>query len=137
MCIRDRFWSASCGHCIKEVPILHEVYQHYKEDGVKCMAVSTDLEREGWVEFIEKHELTDWINAIDVERHSNFRFDYHVYSTPVLYLLDEEKKIVAKRISVETLDDILALKLDKDPALEQESEEKEEEGATQEEEQEP
>lgn len=116
------FWSSSCGHCRKELPKVHKLYKEYQPEGVACYAVSTDLEREGWQEFIEEHEMGDWINVIDVEHYSNFRKDYNVYTTPIIYLLDKDKNITAKKISVETLDDILAHELNIEPKLKKEEE---------------
>ncbi len=38
---------------------------------------------------------------------SNYRKFYDVYCTPVVYLLDEHKKILAKRLGVTQLDEFL------------------------------
>jgi hypothetical protein len=58
------------------------------------------------MESISKNELT-WINVWDPTFSSNFRNLYDIYSTPVIYVLDSGKKIIAKRISVETLESVL------------------------------
>ena len=41
---------------------------------------------------------------------SDWRDKYDIYSTPVIYLLDSNKKILAKRISYEQIVEIIALK---------------------------
>ena len=41
---------------------------------------------------------------------SDWRDKYDIYSTPVVYLLDSNKKILAKRISYEQIVEIIALK---------------------------
>jgi hypothetical protein len=43
----------------------------------------------------------------DPNNETNFRKLYDIYSTPVLYLLDENKKILAKRINVEQLTEFI------------------------------
>jgi hypothetical protein len=43
----------------------------------------------------------------DIQLRNNFRAHYDISSTPVLYLLDNEKKIFAKKIGVEQLTEIL------------------------------
>ncbi|MFT3738020.1 MAG: redoxin domain-containing protein [Breznakibacter sp.] len=95
------FWEPSCGHCKKEIPELHEkVYNVYRSKGVKVFAVYTQVDTEEWTKFIEEHNLADWINVYDQYQQSGFRNYYDIYSTPVIYILDRQKKIVAKRIGV-------------------------------------
>ncbi|MCG8410920.1 MAG: hypothetical protein MI739_06530, partial [Bacteroidales bacterium] len=60
-------------------------------------------------------EFDDWINVWDNYNMTNFRFFYNINSTPSIYLLDENKKIIAKRISHETLKEILDIELNKNP----------------------
>jgi hypothetical protein len=60
-----------------------------------------------------------WINVCDwiyPEGHTiSFRQQYDIYSTPVIYILDEKKKIIAKRIGVEQVDEILDSYINKKP----------------------
>ena len=69
-----------------------------KAKGVKVYAVRTEGDEKLWKEFIEKHQLKDWINVYDPEHTSNYRSMYDVYSTPVIYILDEKKIIRGKRL---------------------------------------
>jgi hypothetical protein len=39
-----------------------------------------------------------------------------VYQTPLLYLLDKDKRIVAKKLSFEQLNEVIDLKLKKSPS---------------------
>jgi thiol-disulfide isomerase/thioredoxin len=113
------FWEPSCGHCKKEIPQLWELYQKLRDRGVVVFAVYTQYKRAEWDTYLEEHPY-DWGNAWDgIEGNdeqgkpttfslgTEFRSLYDVYSTPTLYLLDKNKKILAKRISVETLEKIL------------------------------
>lgn len=107
-------WSPDCGHCKKATPKLKELYHKFKDRGVEVFAVGNEFENEGWINFINEHEL-DWINGSDGgDFTSNFRTLYDVYSTPQTYLLDENKKILAKKISIESLENILNYYLEKD-----------------------
>jgi peroxiredoxin len=101
------FWEPSCGHCKKEIPLMHEKYSKWKEEGVEVFAVYTQVDEKEWNEFIEKHELEDWINAFDRYQRSGFRNYYNVDRTPMVYLIDENKKIIAKRLGVEDLDKMI------------------------------
>jgi peroxiredoxin len=92
------FWSPDCGHCLTEMPKVDSMYRAVlKAKGVKIFAVRTDAE-EKWKEVIEKDKLQDWIHVHDPEHKSNFRADYDIYSTPVIYLLDDKKIIRGKRL---------------------------------------
>lgn len=93
------FWEPSCGHCQKEVPQLDSVYKAVlKAKGVKIYAVRTDDPVKQWQEFIQKHQLGDWINVYDPDHKSNYHSDYDIKSTPTIYLLDEKKIIIGKRL---------------------------------------
>ncbi|MGQ1889711.1 redoxin domain-containing protein [Thermophagus sp. OGC60D27] len=98
------FWETDCGHCKKEIPKLNKIYQEdLIEKGVKVFAVYTQGDQPEWVEFIEKHELYDFINVWDPYRHTGFRDYYDVKSTPTIFILDKNKKIIGKRIAVDDL----------------------------------
>lgn len=98
------FWETDCGHCKKAIPQLHGLYQEQLRDlGVKVFAVYTQGDQPEWTEFIEEHELYDFINVWDPYRQSGFRENYDIRSTPTVYVLGEDKKIIGKRISIEDL----------------------------------
>jgi thiol-disulfide isomerase/thioredoxin len=107
------FWESDCGHCKTEVPNLYKEYDELKEKGVEVVAVHMLGGEEGkkeWVDFVNEHELYDWINAWNPYDY-NYKIKYDIYSTPVIYLLDEDKKIIAKRIGVDQLKNIINLKI--------------------------
>lgn len=102
------FWDPTCGHCKVEVPKLDSAYNaSWKKKGVTIIGFKTEGTKEQWSKFIQEHHLTGWIHAWDPDTQSNYRRLYDVYSTPVIYLLDEKKKIVAKRLGVEQLNDFI------------------------------
>ncbi|MEQ8323240.1 MAG: DUF5106 domain-containing protein [Vicingaceae bacterium] len=108
-------WSPTCGHCKKVTPKMHKVYEKYKDYGFKVFAVGTEFDNVEWKKYIKTHNLT-WINVSDSPEHPNnikdyplnFRVNYDVFSTPKIYLLDKDKRIVAKRIEDEQIDDFLS-----------------------------
>ncbi len=120
------FWAEDCGHCKKEIPKFKKVYDSIKQEKVidlEVYAVCTSIENDDWRKFIIEHEL-DWINVSDfqdmrenyrkylIEKKTtiesiNYRNIYDVYVTPVAYLLDENKKIIAKQFDSDQLTQIL------------------------------
>lgn len=97
------FWAYDCGHCKKVTPKMKDFYNDYKDLGVKVFSVSTKKETDKWKEAIEEKGIQEFINVEDPEHLSNFRIFYDIYSTPVIYVLDKDKNIVAKRLDVLSL----------------------------------
>src|SRR5213078_625616 len=98
----------TCGHCKKEVPALSQYYDSLRTKGfsLEVFAVGIESDMEEWKKFIRENKLK-WINVSDLYNNTNFRAYYDIYSTPVVYLLDENKKIIAKRLDTEKLRDFI------------------------------
>lgn len=93
------FWEPNCGHCKKEVPtIYNDVFVPFMDQDIQVLAVNIDDDKEEWDKFIEEHELAGWLHVWDPSNSTGFRYKYNVKSTPLVYLLDKDKKIIAKRI---------------------------------------
>jgi cellobiose-specific phosphotransferase system component IIB len=69
----------------------------------QVVAVSTSTDVDKWKEFIKEKEFDVIINAADTDYRSNFRADYNVRTTPQVYVLDKERKVIAKKLDVEQL----------------------------------
>ncbi len=100
------FYDPDCGHCKKTTPVLLEEYHKMKDSGVEVMGICIATDIEEWRKYVFENEL-DWINAADPYVRSNFRRDYNVRSTPQIYILNKEKKIIAKRLEAEQLADVI------------------------------
>lgn len=101
------FFEPSCGHCKKATPKLKKLSDIYWEKGVEILSIYTQFEQEEWLKYIEEQELEHWINTWDPYNQSGFRANYDIKSTPMIYLLDKNKKIIGKRLDVETLEKML------------------------------
>jgi len=71
---------------------------------VFSMGIESDIDL--WKKFIREHNLK-WINVSDLYNNTRFRDFYDIYSTPVIYLLDDKKRIIAKRLDTEKLRDFI------------------------------
>lgn len=94
------FWEPDCGHCKEATPVLKDYYEKHRSEGVEVFAVCTQPDREKWEKYIVDHSL-GWINGWDPQRLSRFDYLYNVESTPLIYILDKDKKIIAKKLAVE------------------------------------
>ena len=94
------FWDFDCGICKKEIDKLKEVVSHKNYDvGVYAINVNGDLEK--WKKSVAEKELT-WLNVNGTRSvTADFHDLYDIYGTPVIYLLDRNRNIVAKRIGGE------------------------------------
>jgi thiol-disulfide isomerase/thioredoxin len=104
------FWDSSCSHCKKVTPELKRLYDKFKSKGLEVYGVYTQGNQPEVLEYISKNNL-NWINVWDPALNSNFRNLFDIYSTPVIYVLDKYKKIIAKRISEESLNQMLEQEL--------------------------
>jgi peroxiredoxin len=116
------FWDPTCGHCQTEIPKMKAIYDKYwKQRGIVVFAINNNTsEMQKWKEFIDKEKLQDWINVYPpkvltgnyTKEEVDFQTLYNVRQTPVFYLLDKDKKIIAKKVDIEKYEDIF-LNLDK------------------------
>ena len=103
------FWRYDCGHCKKSTPVMNEFYKKYKDKGVKIFAVCakfTDEVPECW-DYINDNEINDWIHVVDPYLRSKFMDLYDIESTPQIYVLDKDKKILSKKIGAEQLEELM------------------------------
>ena len=99
------FWEPECGHCQTEIPKLYN--EVFLQKNLSVFAVCTMSNKLEWQTFIQENELKDWINVWDPYQTSNYNQLYGVQSTPSIFLLDEDKKIIAKNMNVDNLKKIL------------------------------
>jgi peroxiredoxin len=100
------FYDPDCGHCKTKTPILYASYPELQAKGVEILAVCTTTDERRWLEFIRENDL-GWINIADLQAKTYFKFYYDVRSTPTVYILDKDKKILAKKIDVEQVEAVI------------------------------
>ena len=138
------FWDPDCGHCKKQIPKLQKLYTELKEKNVdvEFIGYGTNLENEDWKKFIKNKKL-NWINLSDFPdanenpttylfekrvtdlKSLNFRKTYDIFSTPQVYLVDQNKEIIGKQLDALTVAKMMEhlenVKLDYLPVLEEEA----------------
>ncbi|MEO6232254.1 MAG: redoxin domain-containing protein [Ferruginibacter sp.] len=118
------FWDPTCGHCKEELPRLDSIYEaSWKKHGVKIYAVLSADSKENlkteWTKYTKEHNLQDWVNvyqtkeaeeAVIAAQKAGYRQLYDVTLTPTLYLLDNEKRIIGKKLTWQQIDELLQVK---------------------------
>ncbi|MFN0031561.1 MAG: redoxin domain-containing protein [Flavobacteriales bacterium] len=118
-------WEATCGHCKKEIPKLQELYHKWKDKGLEVYAVHNNLETDKWLKFLHDNNI-DFTNVARNQFIMNQdsatkliyggkttleSLNYHQYwdvnSTPKVYLMDKDHKVIAKSLGSEQLDELL------------------------------
>ncbi len=107
------FWDSDCGHCKAQTPKLKMLTDLSPiKDSITVFAVNIENETKGFRKYVEENNLYKWINVSDTLHITRFRDYYDIYSTPVMYLLDKDKKIIAKRLDPEAIYSFLVQKWD-------------------------
>jgi thiol-disulfide isomerase/thioredoxin len=117
------FWDPTCGHCKETLPVLDSMYRKkWKANGVEMFAVAKETEgsRKDWLDFIRREHLEQWTNVYYSKAEEKTRVDanipgysqlYDVQTFPTVYLLDKDKRIIAKKLSWQQTDEIMDLKM--------------------------
>lgn len=117
------FWDPTCGHCQETLPRIDSMYRaKWKATDVKIFAVSKESEgnKTDWLKFIRDKKLEDWTHVYYSRADETARTSqnipgylqlYDVQTVPTLYLLDKDKRILAKKIPFEQIDEVLQFKL--------------------------
>ena len=87
-------------------------------DKEEPMKEATKAKAKGKAQAFKDKKTEDWINVADISHDdegnplasSDWRDKYDIYSTPVVYLLDDKKKIIAKRINYKQFAEIITRK---------------------------
>ena len=123
------FWDPECGHCKKETPNMAKLYnEKLKSRNIEVYAVgkATGDEFEKWKAFIQKHEMnfinvaiTHWLYTEAnkdawqfIPKYTNiaslqYQEFYDVYANPKVFILDKDKKIIAKNLSLGQIEEYL------------------------------
>ena len=102
------FWEVDCGHCKIEIPKLKSTLDSISfPKTVQVFAVHTDNKYNQWLQAIDDNDLYNWTNVYNKDEATLFKIDYNVVQTPLIYVLDKEKKIIAKKLSVDQIVDFI------------------------------
>lgn len=130
------FWDPECGHCKKTTPKLAILYEKkFKLRNVEIYAIGKALGKdfEGWKKFIRENNMS-FINVAVTDKlyelaktdpnslvpvypgekgkpttleSLNYQTTYDIFSMPKVYILDKDKKIIAKHVSISQMEEII------------------------------
>ncbi|MFR6381343.1 MAG: TlpA family protein disulfide reductase [Odoribacter splanchnicus] len=95
------FW---CGPCRAENPNVKKVYEKYKSKGLEIIGVSLDVKVDAWRKAIETDGLP-WLHMSDLKGWNSIVTDvYQIHGIPMLFVLDENNRIVGEGLRGEELE---------------------------------
>ncbi len=101
------FWASWCHKCENQMAEIVKTYRQFHTDGFEVFAVSLDEHKSNWNKAISEREM-EWINVSDFKSwESNLVRNYSVSKTPTFFLLDSERKIIAKPRNSNELNKVL------------------------------
>ena len=101
------FYAPHCGHCREAAPKVKKFTDSPAGKGVKVVAIAIEDSAEDWKKFIREFKLNDWMHGYDHKQQIDFRRQYDVATTPTLYVLDRNKKIIARSLPAEQIEDFV------------------------------
>ena len=102
------FYSPLCSHCMELMPKIYQVYLDYQVKGLAAVALNTDDQSEYWKKFVAQQNWI-WYDVDDPKAMPQLEKQYNAFNLPVIYLLDKDKKILAKRVKPGDLGETLGI----------------------------
>lgn len=88
------FWSTSCSHCLREIPQLYDFMKNQQQ--MKVIGFALENDALVWEQY-SKNNLQGWHNVLGLNKWENKTArTYQINATPSYFVLDKNKKIIAK-----------------------------------------
>ena len=87
------FWASWCGPCIRQTAVLKDIYNDYKDDGLKVLGVAVWDEPDNTLKAIQQHELPweCWLNGQNVPTDA-----YGISGIPCIILFGPDGTILSR-----------------------------------------
>ncbi|MEZ0487700.1 thioredoxin-like domain-containing protein [Fibrella aquatica] len=96
------FYDPTCTHCRESMPALKQfATDSVKSKGVQFCAIAVDNSPDAWQKFIREYGIQQWVNGYDFTFRTDYRKQYDVLKTPTVYVLDKDKRILARALPAE------------------------------------
>jgi hypothetical protein len=102
------FFNPLCSHCIESTPGIYQLTLPYAAKGIKVFAVSTETSPDIWKNYV-KTNISEWTCVAEFIQNSPLEKTYATSTLPNLLLLNEDKKVVIRRLPLEELPNVLKM----------------------------
>jgi thiol-disulfide isomerase/thioredoxin len=116
------FWDPKCGHCRTVMPKLDSMYNaKWSKLNITMVGILVNNEVDEWKKFIVEKKFYNWQHLyqnetlLKEEKETSggwtMRSLYDAYTTPKIFLLDKDKRIIARSLEPPQLDTLLQIKI--------------------------
>jgi thiol-disulfide isomerase/thioredoxin len=89
------FWSSACSHCMQEIPQLQKFIKMQPKGKLQVVAIGLEDSPNNWKKLIATYP--EFINVLGLGKWTNkLGVLYNINATPTYFILDKNKKIIAK-----------------------------------------
>jgi thiol-disulfide isomerase/thioredoxin len=97
------FWASWCPHCGDMIPAVEQMYLSADLPDFEVLAISIDTSAAAYSSALAEHG-TPWINYSELKGwNSKAAVDYSIYATPSMFLIDRNRKIIARPVTAAEL----------------------------------
>ena len=101
------FWANGCGHCDSAENAIKFYYSGLVRNGYQIYTLCNDDFSYESIRANSERKNFPWIDLCDVKNTSRFREYYYVVSTPVMYIIDDKRRIAAKLVGEDRITNAL------------------------------
>lgn len=101
-------YNPDCEHCQEQSPVLVNLYRSWQRQSpplVDVYAIAVDTDDQSWKDYIAKTGMP-WTNVFDPTNRAIYK-TYYVDVTPEVYLLGPDRKIIAKNLNVNQINEVI------------------------------
>jgi thiol-disulfide isomerase/thioredoxin len=102
------FYDPTCSHCKTVIPVVAKILRKHRSHGLRVYAVSTENKYTEWRQMMRTNkDLQEFVNVCKTDRYEPWPYYkryYNITSNPTLFVIDRNKKIVAKKIDENQLE---------------------------------
>jgi thiol-disulfide isomerase/thioredoxin len=101
-------YNPDCEHCQEQTPVLANLHRKWQQQSpplADVYAIAIDTERDLWLNYTRKIGAT-WTNVFDPSNKSIYK-TYFVDVTPEVYVLGPDRKIIAKNLNVNQIEEVI------------------------------
>jgi thiol-disulfide isomerase/thioredoxin len=97
-------WATWCGPCRQEIPYLKKLDEDYKDAQIVFLSLSVDQDKAKWEKMVKEQSMSGV--QLHIGQDSSFQQAYKIEGIPHFILLDREGRIIDKKMSRPSMDEV-------------------------------